>query len=107
MGQSPVNYYIHIIFSTKHRESLIHQQIENDLYGYLSGICNKLDCPVITIGGYTDHPIERVNKRKLRAKDSVSTVWWFSKTDFPKADVRKVLTPYSDRMKKLIQDPES
>ena len=52
-------------------------------------------------------PIEWVNKRKLRAKDSVNTVWWFSKTDFPKADVRKVLTPYSDRMKKLIEDPES
>jgi len=52
-------------------------------------------------------PIEWVNKRKIRAKDSVNTVWWFSKTDFPKADVRKVLSPYSDRMKKLIEDPES
>jgi site-specific DNA-methyltransferase (cytosine-N4-specific) len=52
-------------------------------------------------------PIEWVNKRKIRAKDSVNTVWWFSKTDFPKADVRKVLAPYSDRMKKLIEDPES
>lgn len=51
-------------------------------------------------------PIEWVNKRKIRAKDSVNTVWWFSKSDHPKADVRKVLTPYSDRMKKLIQDPE-
>ncbi|MCR4314821.1 MAG: site-specific DNA-methyltransferase [Planctomycetes bacterium] len=51
-------------------------------------------------------PIEWVNKRKIRAKDSVNTVWWFSKTDFPKADVRKVLAPYSDRMKKLIKDPE-
>lgn len=52
-------------------------------------------------------PIEWVNKRKIRAKDSVDTVWWFSKTDFPKADVRKVLAPYSDRMKKLIEDPGS
>lgn len=51
-------------------------------------------------------PIEWVNKRKIRVKDSVNTVWWFSKSDWPKADVRKVLTPYSDRMKKLIQDPE-
>lgn len=51
-------------------------------------------------------PIEWVNKRKLRAKDSVNTVWWFSKTEFPKADVRKVLSPYSDRMKKLLKDPE-
>lgn len=50
-------------------------------------------------------PIEWVNKRKLRAKDSVNTVWWFSKSPWPKADVSKVLAPYSDRMKKLIQDP--
>jgi site-specific DNA-methyltransferase (cytosine-N4-specific) len=50
-------------------------------------------------------PIEWVNKRKLRAKDSVNTVWWFSKTAWPKADVSKVLAPYSDRMKKLIADP--
>ena len=52
-------------------------------------------------------PIEWVNKRKIRAKDSVNTVWWFSKTDSPKADVRKVLAPYSERMKKLIQEPNS
>lgn len=51
-------------------------------------------------------PIEWVNKRKLRAKDSVNTVWWFSKTEHPKADVSKVLTEYSDRMKKLLQDPQ-
>jgi len=50
-------------------------------------------------------PIEWVNKRKIRVKDSVNTVWWFSKTDFPKADVKKVLAPYSDRMKKLLKDP--
>lgn len=52
-------------------------------------------------------PIEWVNKRKIRAKDSVNTVWWFSKSDWPKADVRKVLTPYSARMKKLLADPAS
>jgi len=52
-------------------------------------------------------PIEWVNKRKIRAKDSVDTVWWLSKTAWPKADVRNVLTPYSERMKKLLQDPES
>lgn len=51
-------------------------------------------------------PIEWVNKRKIRAKDSVNTVWWFSKTDFPKANVSNVLVPYSERMKKLLKDPE-
>ncbi|MFQ5751170.1 MAG: DNA-methyltransferase [bacterium] len=52
-------------------------------------------------------PIEWVNKRKIRVKDSVNTVWWFSKSDFPKADVRKVLVPYSKRMQKLLEDPDS
>src|SRR5574341_1264722 len=51
-------------------------------------------------------PIEWVNKRKLRAKDAINTVWWFSKTEWPKADTTRVLTEYSDRMKKLIADPE-
>jgi DNA modification methylase len=51
-------------------------------------------------------PIEWVNKRKIRAKDTVNTVWWFGKTPWPKADVRNVLAEYSDRMKKLLKDPE-
>lgn len=51
-------------------------------------------------------PIEWVNKRKIRVKDSVNTVWWFSKTDFPKANVKNVLVPYSERMKLLLKDSE-
>ncbi|MGD0252597.1 MAG: site-specific DNA-methyltransferase [Verrucomicrobiota bacterium] len=51
-------------------------------------------------------PIEWVNKRKLRVKDSVNTVWWFGKTRWPKANVSKVLTEYSDRMKKLLENPD-
>lgn len=51
-------------------------------------------------------PIEWVNKRKIRAKDAVNTVWWLCKSDFPKADIRNVLVPYSDRMKQLLKDQE-
>ena len=50
-------------------------------------------------------PIEWVNKRKIRVKDAVNTVWWFSKGDYPKADVTKVLAPYSERMKTLLKNP--
>jgi len=50
-------------------------------------------------------PIEWVNKRKLRAKDAVNTVWWLSKTDHPKANVANVLVPYSERMKTLLKNP--
>lgn len=49
-------------------------------------------------------PIEWVNKRKIRAKDTVNTVWWLSKTEWPQADVRNVRTEYSARMRKLLKD---
>jgi site-specific DNA-methyltransferase (cytosine-N4-specific) len=50
-------------------------------------------------------PIEWVNKRKIRAKDAVNTIWWLSKIDNPKANISNILVPYSDRMKKLHEDP--
>jgi site-specific DNA-methyltransferase (cytosine-N4-specific) len=52
-------------------------------------------------------PIEWVNKRKIRVKDAVNPIWWFSKTDSPKADVRRVLVDYSPRMRELLQNPEA
>ena len=55
MGQSLVKNYIHIVFSTKHRESLIPDSIELELYNYLGGICNNLECQVVKVGGYKDH----------------------------------------------------
>ena len=51
-------------------------------------------------------PIEWVNKRKIRVKDAVNNLWWLSPSTCPKADVRKVLAPYSDRMKRLLAKPE-
>ena len=51
-------------------------------------------------------PIEWVNKRKLRAKTSVNTVWWLCKDTKCKADITNVLIPYSSRMERLIAHPE-
>ncbi|MFZ1320855.1 MAG: IS200/IS605 family transposase [Ignavibacteria bacterium] len=55
MGQSLVKNYIHIVFSTKHREPLIHPPVEAELHAYLGGICKNLECQPIKVGGYTDH----------------------------------------------------
>ncbi|MCC8410500.1 site-specific DNA-methyltransferase [Mucilaginibacter sp. UR6-1] len=52
-------------------------------------------------------PIEWVNRRKIRAKDSVNNVWWFSKKPFPKSNISNVLVPYSESMKRLLKDPDS
>ena len=55
MGQSLVKNYVHIVFSTKYRQPLIHPPVEAELHSYLGSICNKLGCHVIKVGGYTDH----------------------------------------------------
>ncbi len=55
MGQSLVKNYIHIVFSTKHRQPFISTAYENELHNYLGGICKNLECQPIKIGGYTDH----------------------------------------------------
>ena len=48
-------------------------------------------------------PAEWVNVRRCRVKDSVNIVWWLAKTEFPKADNRKVLKEYSNSMKSLLR----
>lgn len=47
-------------------------------------------------------PAEWVNIRRIRVKDAVNTVWWLSKTPWPRATNRRVLQPYSDSMKHLL-----
>jgi len=49
-------------------------------------------------------PAEWVTVRRVRVKDAINTVWWFSKTEHPKADNRRVLVPYSESMKSLIKN---
>lgn len=49
-------------------------------------------------------PAEWVNVRRVRVKDAVNTVWWLSKTPYPKANNRRVLAPYSDSMMDLLKN---
>ena len=49
-------------------------------------------------------PAEWVNVRRIRVKDGVNTVWWLSKTPWPRASNRRVLQPYSDSMRTLLRD---
>lgn len=47
-------------------------------------------------------PAEWVTIQRVRVKDSVQPIWWLSKGTRPKADNRRVLTPYKDSMKMLL-----
>jgi len=48
-------------------------------------------------------PATWVNIKRIRVKDSFTHVWWYSKTPNPKSDNSKILTPYKDGMKKLLE----
>jgi len=48
-------------------------------------------------------PAEWVTVRRVRVKDAINTVWWLSKTPWPKASNRRVLQPYSPSMLELLE----
>ena len=47
-------------------------------------------------------PIEWVNKKRVRVKDSFTQIWWFSASAHPYADNQSIKEPYSKQMKKLL-----
>jgi site-specific DNA-methyltransferase (cytosine-N4-specific) len=48
-------------------------------------------------------PATWVTVKRIRTTDSYTNVWWMAKSDFPKADNKKVLRAYSDGMKSLLK----
>lgn len=55
MSQSLVKNYIHIIFSTKHREDFIDEKIEGELFAYIAAICKDFESNALQIGGTDNH----------------------------------------------------
>lgn len=48
-------------------------------------------------------PAQWVTVNRIRTVDSYTHIWWIAKSDFPKADNRKVLKPYSRSMINLLK----
>jgi len=55
MPQSLARNYLHIVFSTKHRQPFIKEEIQDELYAYIGGICRNLESNTQAIGGVEDH----------------------------------------------------
>ncbi|KAA9353422.1 IS200/IS605 family transposase [Larkinella humicola] len=55
MPQSLTKVYVHLVFSTKYREPIIGDEVKDELYAYLGGVCRQLECNPVKIGGYYDH----------------------------------------------------
>lgn len=48
-------------------------------------------------------PAQWVTVERIRVKDAFTRVWWMSPCERPKADNRKILTPYSKSMRELLR----
>jgi len=55
MPQSLAQVYVHLIFSTKHREPLLAQAIRRRMHGYLATVLSNDECPALRVGGTADH----------------------------------------------------
>jgi len=48
-------------------------------------------------------PAQWVTVNRIRTVDNFTHIWWMSKSDYPKANNKKVLRPYSESMKTLLR----
>lgn len=55
MPQSLAKVLVHVIFSTKNREPMVHAEIRPTLHAYLVGALTNLRCPSLQTGGTADH----------------------------------------------------
>jgi putative transposase len=56
MGQSLVQLYLHVIFSTKTRQPFLSDaELREKLHAYLAGICRNHASPALIVGGVEDH----------------------------------------------------
>ena len=49
-------------------------------------------------------PAQWVTIKRIRTVDSFTHIWWLSKSEYPKADNRRVLRPYSKSMINLLKN---
>lgn len=55
MANTYTQLYVHVVFAVKNRDSLIHTEIEEQLYPYLGGACKNRGHHLRAIGGMPDH----------------------------------------------------
>jgi putative transposase len=55
MPHSFFRIWLHLVFSTKDRELLIHLDREEIIYNFIESQLNAMDCPVKIINGVADH----------------------------------------------------
>ena len=94
MAQSLVKNYVHIVFSTKNREKVIHPPHEKELHSYIVGICSSAESHAVIVGGYTDHIhilcnlSRKIALMTLIQKIKANSSRWFKTLDVKYADFK-------------------
>lgn len=55
MSQSLSKIAVHLVFTTKNRQPLLHDDIRDELHRYMAGILAAMESPAIAIGSVADH----------------------------------------------------
>jgi len=55
MPQSLSQLYVHLVFSTKHREPLLLSPVREQMHAYLATVLKNQDSPALKVGGTSDH----------------------------------------------------
>jgi len=55
MPQSLARLHVHLIFSTKNRERLLHEGVRDPLHRYMATVLQNLECPPVLINSVEDH----------------------------------------------------
>jgi putative transposase len=71
MSDTFTNLLVHVVFSTKHRASLLQEPLRERLYEYIGGILRSEGGTLLEIGGMPDHVHLLV---RIKADHSVSTM---------------------------------
>jgi REP-associated tyrosine transposase len=70
MSQSLARIYVHLIFSTKHREPLLSAAVQPRLRAYLATVLKNLGSAAVKVGGTRDHVhmLFRLSKNRALAE---------------------------------------
>ncbi|MFH0734847.1 MAG: IS200/IS605 family transposase [bacterium] len=55
MSNTYTQLFVHIVFSSKHREKVLTRDIREQIFKYITGVIEKRNQKLYIIGGYLDH----------------------------------------------------
>jgi REP element-mobilizing transposase RayT len=105
MPQSLVKNLVHLVFSTKHRQAWLPDDVREPLFAYQAGIFRQWESPALVIGGVEDHVHALFSLSKIHALKKIveevkkgSSKWM--KTD----DTKKRGLPLAERVRRLFRE---